>query len=46
MKLLRDTLAMTLLTLLVAAIGTLWINLDVPGIWPTWIEPWWHVGGL
>ena len=40
MTLLRDLVVAVLVALLISAVGTVWINLEIAEVWPAWLEPW------
>ena len=40
MTLLRDFVVAALLALLISAVGSVWINLEIAEVWPAWLEPW------
>lgn len=38
-NLVRDLAVTVLMALMVSAGGVVWINYDIPGVWPTWLGP-------
>jgi hypothetical protein len=38
-SLLRDVTIMLVVWALVTAVAMVWINFDIPGIWPPWLGP-------
>jgi hypothetical protein len=39
MEFLRDLTITMVVWALTTALGIVWINFEVPGIWPTWLGP-------